>query len=204
MSLYSQTGWFQGGMKQINNFPANTRSLMTEKYINVIFPIPYLDLITNFSNVYDVPLELVLAITRQESAFSPSERSWADAFGLMQLIPEKAKELSKKHDIQYEDFNDLYDPDTNLEMGTALLSELREKFHYKFAQSVAAYNASEEVIKVWERERFNGDYIEFIEMIPYEETRTYIKTVFRNFITYKRITGNQDFIIDKDFFAKPF
>jgi soluble lytic murein transglycosylase len=81
---------------------------------------------------------------------------------------------------------------------------LREKFNYKFVQSVAAYNASENVIKVWEKERFTGDYFEFIEMIPYEETRNYIKLVFRNYMTYKRITSKEEFIIDKDFFAKPF
>lgn len=204
MSLYAQTEWYQGGMRQIYNFSTSSRNAMTEKYVNVVFPTPYLDSITTFGNMYNVPAELVYSITRQESAFSPSERSWADAFGLMQLIPEKAIELSRKYDIPYNDYNDLYDPEINLEMGTALLKELREKFDGKFAQSVAAYNASEEAIRVWERERFNGNYFEFIEMIPYEETRNYIKLVFRNFITYKRITGTQEFSLDKDFFSKPF
>jgi soluble lytic murein transglycosylase len=133
-----------------------------------------------------------------------SERSWADAFGLMQMIPEKAIELSHKYGIPYRDYNDLYNPEINLEMGTALLKDLRAKFNYKFVQSVAAYNASESVIAVWEKERFNGNYFEFIEMIPYEETRNYIKLVFRNFITYKRITNHEEFMLDKDFFAKPF
>lgn len=204
MSLYAQTEWYQGGMRQIYNFPINSRNALTEKYINIIFPSPYLNFITTFGNIYKVPIELVYSITRQESAFIPSERSWADAFGLMQMIPEKASELSAKYDIPYNDYNDLYDPEINLEMGTALLKELREKFDGKFAQSVAAYNASEDVIRVWERERFNGNYFEFIEMIPYEETRNYIKLVFRNFITYKRITNTQEFSIDKDFFAKAF
>lgn len=204
MSLYAQTQWYQGGMRQIYNFKMSSRNAMTEKYINVVFPTPHADIIESLSNKYSVPKELILGITRQESAFVASERSWADAFGLMQIIPEKALELSKKHAIPYRDFNDLYNPETNLEMGTALLKDLREKSNAKFIQSVAAYNASEEAIAVWERERFNGNYFEFIEMIPYEETRNYIKLVFRNYMTYKRVTNQTEFMIDKNFFALPF
>jgi soluble lytic murein transglycosylase len=204
MSLYYLTEWYQGGMRQIYNFKQSARNMMTEKYINVVFPVPYFQTVETLSQKYGVPRELIYSITRQESAFVPSERSWADAFGLMQMIPEKASELSKKYKIPYKDFNDLYNPDTNLEMGTALLKELRKKFNGKFAQTVASYNASDAAIKVWEKERFNGNYIEFIESIPYEETRNYIKLVFRNYITYKRLMSKEEFILDKDFFAKPF
>jgi soluble lytic murein transglycosylase len=204
MSLYAQTEWYQGGMRQIYNFKASSRNAMTLKYINIVYPTPYMDLVSSIAKTYNVPPELVLGITRQESAFVPSERSWADAFGLMQMIPEKAKELSRKYAIPYDDFNDLYDPEINLEMGTALLKDLREKFKGKFAQTVAAYNASDEAIRIWERDRFNGNYLEFIEMIPYEETRNYIKLVFRNYITYKRITSNNEFLLDKDFFSRAF
>lgn len=204
MSLYALTEWYQGGMRQIYNFKQSIRNSLTEKYSAVVYPIPYLSTVSALSQKYSVPAELIYGITRQESAFVPSERSWADAFGLMQMIPEKAHELSKKYGIPYQDYNDLYVPDINLEMGTALLKNLREKFQFKFAQTVASYNASDEVIRVWEKERFNGNYIEFIEMIPYEETRNYIKLVFRNFITYKRLLNKTEFVVDKDFFAKPF
>lgn len=204
MPLYFLTGWYQGGMRQIYNFKPGDRNAMTEKYINVVFPTPYLNTIESMATKYSVPKELIYAISRQESAFVPSERSWADAFGLMQMIPEKASELSKKYGISYHNYNDLYNPEINIEMGAALLNKLREKFQYKFAQSVASYNASDEVIRVWEKERFNGNYFEFIEMIPYEETRNYIKLVFRNFITYKRISSKEEFMLDENFFAKPF
>ncbi len=204
MSLYAQTEWYQGGMRQIYNFKMSARNGLTEKYSNVIFPTPYLQTIEYLASKYSVPKELIYAITRQESAFVASERSWADAFGLMQMIPEKAHELSKKYNIPYHDFNNLYNPEVNIELGTALLRDLRERFHGKFVQSVAAYNASDEVIRVWEKERFNGNYLEFIEMIPYEETRNYIKLVFRNYVTYKRIMSKEEFMLDKDFFAKPF
>ena len=204
MPLYFQTKWYQGGMKQIYNFKTKSRNVMTEKYINVVFPTPYSETISLLSEKYEIPKELIWAITRQESAFVASERSWADAFGLMQMIPEKAVELSRKYQIPYHDYYDLYRPETNLEFGAALLRDLNAKFKGKFAQMVAGYNASESVISTWEKERFNGNYFEFIESIPYEETRNYIKLVFRNYITYKRINSSAPFEISEDFFARNF
>jgi soluble lytic murein transglycosylase len=204
MSLYAQTEWYQGGMLQIFNFPMKNRDELTQKYINVVYPTPNKEIVDKFSLKYKVPAALIYAITRQESSFNPNARSWADAFGLMQLIPEKGSELGKRHNIPYKHFEDLYKPELNVELGTALLSELREKYDSKFISSVAAYNASTNVIAVWERERFNGNYLEFIEMIPYEETRNYVKHVFKNYITYKRILENQDVIIPKIFFEIPF
>ena len=204
MSLYAQSGWYQGGMVQIYNFPIKLRNELTKKHISVVFPTPFEDIFTKYSEKYKIPKALPYAISRQESAFNPNVRSWADAFGLMQMIPEKAKELSKKYSIPYKDFNDLYKPEPNVEMGVALLAELKVMFNGKFAQNTAGYNASTAVIAVWEKERFNGDYLEFIEMIPYEETRNYIKLVFRNFMTYKRIMGNEEIIIPQDFFEQPY
>ena len=204
MSLYLQTKWYQGGMRQIYNFKESSRNPMTEKYINTVFPLPYLTSIEKLSTKYNVPIELILGIARQESTFVTSERSWADAFGLMQIIPEKATELSNKYGIPYHDFNDLYNPDINLEMGAVTLKELREAFNFNFVQSVAAYNASQNSISIWEKERFNGNYLEFIENIPYEETQNYVKLVFRNFIIYKRILSKTEFTIDPKFFERPF
>ena len=204
MPLYAKTKWYQGGMRQIYNFKPNLRNKLTEKYIDVIFPQAYKEIVGHNALKYSIPEELIWSIIRQESAFVANERSWADAFGLMQLIPEKAEEFSKKYKIKYNEYNDLYNPETNIEMGAALLSELKEKYKGKFAQSVAAYNASEDVIHVWEKERFKGNYLEFIEMIPYEETRNYIKLVFRNFITYKRLSSSESFKLDREFFGKPF
>ncbi len=204
MPLYFFTQWFQGGMRQIYNFKPSSRQALTQKYIDVIFPKAFLSNVQKANQKYGVPSELIWAIIRQESAFVASERSWADAFGLMQLIPEKAHQFSAKYKIPFKGVNDLYNPGINIEMGSALLKELRQHYDGKFAQTVAAYNASEEAIATWEKERFNGDYLEFIEMIPYEETRNYIKLVFRNFITYKRLNSRMDFKMDKNFFSQPF
>jgi soluble lytic murein transglycosylase len=122
----------------------------------------------------------------------------------MQMIPEKAKVLSIKYNIPYQTVDDLYLPNINIEMGTALLSELLKNYKFKFVQSTASYNASSTAIAKWEKDRFHGNYIEFIEQIPYEETRNYIKLVFRNYIAYKRILSDKPIEIDSNFFAHSF
>lgn len=204
MSLYLHTEWYQGGMSQIFNIPIKLRQEFTTKYIDVIFPRAFENIFQTYAQKYQLPLAYSLAITRQESAFNPNVRSWADAFGLMQMIPEKALELSKKYSIPYKDFNDLYQPELNIHMGTAFLSELKKKYKGQFIQTTAAYNASTSVIATWEKERFNGNHLEFIEMIPYEETRNYIKLVFRNYITYQRVLNPDGILIPKNFFNSPF
>ena len=89
-------------------------------------------------------------------------------------------------------------------LGVALLSDLRKKHKGRFIQSTASYNASDAAIATWEKERFKGDYLEFVESIPYEETRNYVKLVFRNYITYKRMLTSEGFYIEQDFFDKIF
>ena len=202
MKLYALTGWYEGGMKQISNFPFKMRTELTEKFHYLIFPQAYGSLVGVYAKKRNLPKSLILAIIRQESAFNPTVRSWADAFGLMQMIPEAAIRLGPKFQIPYRDFNDLYDPEINIAMGTALVSELSDKYQNRFIPIVASYNASEDAVQTWLRDRFSGDYHEFIELVPYEETRNYLKLVYRNMMVYERTTKSQELNIDLDFFAK--
>lgn len=202
--LYDQTKWYQGAIRHLSSYPQSKKNEMTTKYSNVIFPNVFDTTIESSAKKYQVPRELILSIMRQESVYVPTERSPADAFGLMQLIPERARVLARDHEISYGDYNDLYRPEVNIELGTALLSRLMKDNQFKFAETVASYNADPKAMKKWLAERFHGDYLEFIEMIPYEETRNYIKLVFRNFITYKRIFGPEAILLDPKFFELPF
>ena len=111
------------------------------------------------------------------------------------MIPERAKELASRHDIQYRVLEDLFKPKVNIQLGAALLGELKHKFKSNFIQYVASYNASESVVKNWFNKHWAGDPIKFIEMIPYEETQGYVKLVFRNLITYKRLLEKESFYI---------
>lgn len=202
MKLYALTGWYEGAMRQISNFPAKMRTELTEKFHYLVYPQAYGSLVGVYAKKRNLPKSLILAIIRQESAFNPTVRSWADAFGLMQMIPEAATRLSQRFQIPYRDYNDLCDPEVNIAMGTALVSELSDKYLKRFIPIVASYNASEDAVQTWLRDRFNGDYHEFIELVPYEETRNYLKLVYRNMMIYERATKSQDINIDLDFFQK--
>lgn len=159
------------------------------------FPRPYLEYFNQFTNQFDFPLEISLALTRQESAFDRYARSWADAFGLMQLIPERAAEVAKRNGISLSSNDELYDPELNIRLGVFHLSELKKRFNHQFPFYVAAYNAGEGPVLGWQKNRFDGDIIEFIENIPYRETQNYVKLIFRNAAFYRMLLADEPFKI---------
>nr|HMN70223.1 lytic transglycosylase domain-containing protein [Bdellovibrionales bacterium] len=138
---------------------------------------------------FNVAEELIYAIMRQESAFDPLARSPADAFGLMQILPEVASDIHKTSKVPYAEMEDLYQPNVNISMGAAHLRDLMKRHKGRFILAVAAYNASENAIRGWMKNRFRGDSLEFIEEIPYEETRTYVRLVMRNMIFYSLLNS---------------
>jgi soluble lytic murein transglycosylase len=150
----------------------------------LLFPQPWSDEVRTASLQSGVQEELIYAIIRQESAFDPRARSGADAFGLMQLLPEVAENLSKGAQVPYSQMDDLYEPRTNINLGAAHLKELLARNKGQFILAVASYNANENAIRNWMKTRYRGDALEFIEEIPYEETRTYVRLVMRNLIFY--------------------
>lgn len=204
LPIYLLSKWYQGGIRQSANFPTSWKQRIYSEYHYLIYPKANEGIATTLAAKYNIPVELVWAITRQESNFNEYARSPVDAFGLMQLTPEKASELASKYGINYREISDLYIPEINIELGTALLSELISKYKSKFINVTAAYNASESAIATWERDRFTGDYLAFVESIPYEETRNYVKAIFTNYFVYKRSTESNPIIIDKDFYKLPF
>jgi soluble lytic murein transglycosylase len=162
------------------------RNAILEKRPELIFPIPFQTRIRDEASRHGLDPALIYSIIRQESLFNPYARSHADAFGLMQLIPEMAGQAAKRIGITIESPDDLYDPDKNIALGTVFLKDLFTKYGGRFILSVAAYNANDKAIQGWLRTRMRKDPLEFIEEIPYDETRLYVKLVLRNFVTYQR------------------
>jgi soluble lytic murein transglycosylase len=163
------------------------RFSLLEKNSELIFPLDFADLIKEWANKFEVPPELVFSIIRQESAFNPLARSPADAMGLMQILPSVSQAYFKQVGLKVEHFEDLFLPDLNIPYGVALLKELLQKYDRKIYLAAAAYNASEKALRNWLKMRWNGDAVEFIEEIPYEETRAYVKLIIRNYAFYSRL-----------------
>ncbi|AIF81916.1 lytic murein transglycosylase family protein [endosymbiont of Acanthamoeba sp. UWC8] len=134
---------------------------------------------------------LYLAIIRQESNFDQSAKSPAGAIGLMQLIPSTAKRCAKTLGLHHNAFRT--DPKANVAKGVNYLDGLVEYFG-NIAPAIAAYNAGEKAVERWIREfgdpatmRSVSEVLDWIESIPYAETRTYVKKVLENMVVYESI-----------------
>lgn len=141
---------------------------------------------------------LLLAMSRQESAFDPQAISHAGARGLMQLMPATARRTAKKIKVGYSADRLTSDPQYNATLGSAHLAELLENFDGNYVLAVAAYNAGGGRVRRWLRQ--NGDprteevdAVDWIELIPFTETRDYVQRVMGNLQVYRtRLAQNGD------------
>lgn len=183
---------FQGSLRTYFNMGEDQRVDVTKDYIHYIYPKPNLTGALK-NKRYDT--NLAYSIIRQESAFNKDARSFADAYGLMQIIPTRAKKLARKHRVPYTGVPDLYNVETNIKLGTSYLEDLKRYFK-NLPMAIGSYNAGENAMKRWKVKRFKGDMETFIEDIPYKETRKYIKLVLRNYSIYKQLPINEKVFID--------
>ncbi len=133
---------------------------------------------------------LALAITRRESEFDPSARSAADARGLMQLLPGTAKLMANKLGVEHEVDKLLTDPAYNVTMGSAYLAEMVEKFGPSIALIASGYNAGPKRPERWMTEFGDPrapdvDVVDWVESIPFDETRTYVMRVAEGVVIYR-------------------
>jgi soluble lytic murein transglycosylase len=138
------------------------------------YPRAYWGLFSHASEKNSLDPWLVLALARQESLFNPRATSVSDARGLMQLLPTTAHRIARQ--IGDESPPNLFDPQTNVKLGTTYLKDLFAMFHGDPFKAVAAYNGGEHAVEGWTR-KFPGDDDEWVENIGYRETRDYVKKV---------------------------
>lgn len=184
LNQFSELESYTSVFQKLASLEDALRREIFHNYHHLIFPMPFNDVVLSSSARFGVRPEYIYAIMRQESAFDPNARSHMDAFGLMQLLPEVAKQTAEKNGIAFNEPNDLYDPETSILIGTSHLRELMDRYDGKFVLAIASYNANERAIQNWLATRYKGNTIEFIEDIPYQETSTYVKLVLRNLYTY--------------------
>ena len=149
----------------------------------------------------NAPIEqaFVYAITRQESAFDPQATSTSGAKGLMQLMPATAKIEAQKVGVDF-DANRLTDPHYNVTLGAAHLGRLVENFNGSYILAIASYNAGPGNVKKW-IDAFGDprdgkiDPIDWVERIPFTETRNYVQRVLENLQVYRSKLNNQQSIL---------
>lgn len=148
---------------------------------------------------------LVLAVVRQESEYDPKAVSHAGARGLMQIMPATARQVAKSVGLGYSKHKLVLDPDYNVTIGQSYLATLMEDFDGYLPMVIAAYNAGPHRVRRWIKEYGDPrdtevDPVDWIEMIPFYETRNYVQRVLENVQIYRlRLAGTEVALrIDKD------
>ena len=193
LKLLQFVGAYKTFFYRYHTLPPKKQLAVLEEHPYLLFPQPYKDQVLTSAKKTQVSPALIYSIMKQESGFDVKARSHADAFGLLQLIPQVAKKAAKRMpSIAYDSPYDLYKPNVIIPLGANNLHHLFAKFKSNFILSVASYNASEKAVRGWVQNRYNKDPVTFIEDIPYEETKGYVKLVMRNYITYNRFDSSEE------------
>jgi soluble lytic murein transglycosylase len=149
----------------------------------VVFPRAYRPLLDEVARKSDVPSAFVRAVAREESSFNPNAVSPANAYGLIQLIRPTARAYAKSLGLR-SDPEALKNPETNLRIGANFMRYLFDRYRGNVAVVPAAYNAGPGAADKWLRERGNLPLDEWIETIPYTETRRYTRRVLQSYGVY--------------------
>ena len=160
------------------------------RFWEVLYPRRHWDEIRAAANAAGVDPWLALAITRQESGWDPSIVSSAGAVGLMQIMPREAATIADRAGLGQIARNDLFDPVTNIRVGTAELRQKLDSMDGHPVLAIAAYNAGEGPVRTWMSRTPVSDLDLFVDSISYGETRLYVMTVTRNLHEYRRIYGD--------------
>ncbi|WP_119328857.1 lytic transglycosylase domain-containing protein [Cysteiniphilum halobium] len=157
-----------------------------------LYPLAFWSDVQKAGKEFDISPEVIISMMRQESAFRVHGVSSASATGLMQLLPTTAAFLAKKYRISYEN-DDLYKPNKVIMLGAANLNFMDQLFNNNLIIGMAAYNAGQGNAVNWlPAQKLAAD--QWIEIIPFGETRKYVKNILRNLVIYNQaILGNKKF-----------
>ncbi|MCJ7524314.1 MAG: lytic transglycosylase domain-containing protein, partial [Candidatus Aminicenantes bacterium] len=181
---YQQNRFFLAFTKFRSNFRLYESVHLPNFLSGIFFPRQYGDLISAYSKEQEVDPGLVLALIREESFFRADARSPANAYGLMQLLQGTAREIANGSNLKVK-AKDLYDPEINIRLGLQYLKTLLDRYDGRLYLALAAYNAGPHRVDRWLQDFPDAGEEEFIEMIPFTETRTYVKNILRNYFFYR-------------------
>lgn len=153
-------------------------------YWQALYPFPYVDLIEKWSTQHKVNPLLVTAVVRQESRFMPKIKSVAGAVGLMQVMPTTGAWVAQQ--IGLKEYNP-ENPNDNIRLGSWYLGHTHDQYKNNSMLAIASYNAGPGNVSKWLAQKGAGELDEFVEAIPFEETKWYVKQVFGNYWNYLRV-----------------
>lgn len=152
-----------------------------------IYPIKYAEYVEKYSTENGINKYLIYAIIKTESDFNPNVTSGAGAKGLMQLMEETAVERSNVIEEKYVKTEDLYNPETNIKLGTSYFAYLLGLYNNNTVLALTAYNAGLGNVQEWIKEGIIKKDGSDIENIPYKETENYVRKILKNYQMYLKI-----------------
>jgi len=177
VEVAQDNGWFDRGVFGLGKAPGETR-LYTLR-----FPIHHADVIQREAKRNRLDPAWVAAEIRAESVYNPRARSQANARGLMQVLPDTGAAVARRRGLVWGGAESLYDPETNIVLGTAYLRE-KEEMYGKPYVAIAAYNAGPTPTSRWLAQRPAMDPDFWIETISYKETRDYVARILAFSVIY--------------------
>lgn len=182
-------------LKNLGNYKMSvnliTKVQYSEDLHDLFYPMAFQQEVEDASRRNGIDPLLILSVMREESRFDSNARSIAGALGLMQLMPSTAHRYDKHVKITLKNAGQLYDAKTNILIGSYYLKHLIKTFN-SIPLAIAAYNAGEEAVREWQKKGTYTMVDEFIEDIPYDETRNYVKRVLTTYFEYMRASRDID------------
>ena len=189
--LYAESGdFYRPGRLMVDAYSARLAGLPAPRDLEVwwhAWPTPFVDL---FGEVAESGIRvepgLVYAVMREESGYRPDVVSVSGARGLLQIMPETGERLALRESLSEFSPDDLFIPSINIRLGSAYLEQLMTRFDGRRSAAIASYNAGPEAVSGWLAAGPSEDD-EWIEAIPYDQTREYVKRVLRSLHVYRAL-----------------
>ena len=178
----SQIGWLDLAIIAAN------RAELTD-LLQVRFPTPYLETFRRHAFQTSIPVNFLIAVARQESAFNSTAVSSANALGLMQLLLPTAQQTANRIRFRKPTRSHLFDPRINIKLGSHHLAGLMRQFGDNRVLAAAAYNAGARRVTNWQKKSRGLPTVAWIETIPFKETRNYVKNVIAFSYVYSARLG---------------
>jgi soluble lytic murein transglycosylase len=205
--LYSSYGENWRAMRvlkqKLQSYFALPMDAIPRPYWDLLFPQPYWPVLQSDAKQQGLDPFLVASLIRQESEFNPTVISYANAWGLMQLLPRVGSALARQQRVRPYRTEFLLIPQVNLKLGTVYFRQLMDEFNGQPEYALAAYNAGDDRVKTWLANGPYGSLPEFVESIPFTQTREYVEAIMRNREMYRRLYGPPDASPTRDATSSP-
>jgi soluble lytic murein transglycosylase len=191
--VYQDGGRYDRGIQIMKRTTPNYFAVdipdLPRPYWEALFPKAYWPQLRRYSTLNGLDPYLVASLIRQESEFNAGAVSRANAIGLMQLLPKTGRTVARQIKLRGYRSPQLYTPAVNLQLGTRYFKDMVDKYNGQFEYALAAYNAGTDRVEGWLGQGHYRDPQEFVESIPFTETREYVQAILRNASVYRQLYG---------------